>query len=153
MHNKPHENGTPAAERERGILGNKDWNPQELLGDLNKSDLPRNVVLAAGLTFAGLALISVVPLLLNLLPAKAAPEDKGPVASEVAPAPKTEAAKKETAKTAPDILDKPATDPLTAKPKTGIDPLDKLGVSETKPADSKKNPLDKGVDDLLKDIK
>ena len=61
---------------------------------------------------------------------------------------------KETAKVNPDPLEKAkAPDPFTAKPPAGKDPLEKLGVSETKTSDPKKNPLDKGADDLLKDIK
>lgn len=156
MNIKPHDNG--AATNLDNVLGGlHDKNPQALLGDLNKSDLPRNVVLASIITVAGLAVISLLPLLFgfmgNLFASGKPPADEptAPAAATSEPAKKEQA--KETAKINPDPLDKLLPDPLATKPGKTPDPLDKLGVSETKTSDPKKNPLDKSVDDLLKDIK
>lgn len=157
MNTKPHDNGT-ATDLDSLLGGLHEKNPQALLGSLNKSDLPKNVVLAAIIAFAGLVAASLLPAIFSMAGSLFAGSSKQPVDVDT-PTPaaaKAEPAKKEqpkeVTKTNPDPLEKTLPDPLTKTPK-GPDPLEKLGVSETKSSDPKKNPLEKGVDDLLKDIK
>lgn len=157
MNTEPHDNGA-ATDLDHLLGGLHEKNPQALLGDLNKSELPKNVVLAAVITFAGLTVLSLVPALFSmaggLFAGSSKPEADGEptkAAAKVEPAKKEQP--KETVKTNPDPLEKSVPDPLATKPPKGPDPLEKLGVSETKSSDPKKNPLDKSVDDLLKDIK
>jgi len=154
MLEKPHDNGA-ATGLELRRPGGDEPNPHEVLGNLNRTNLTANVGMAAVATLALLAVLTFGQAVLQRASAgkkPAAVEDAGQAA-------KVEPVAKETPKTAtktePDILDrtKGPADPFAVKPPAGKDPLEKLGVSETKTTDPKKNPLDRGVDDLLKDIK
>src|SRR5262249_15042342 len=78
-------------------------------------------------------------------------------------APKPAASPKETAKTEtpepakttpaqPTTPDNTKTAADSSKPPVSKEALEKLGVTDTKKGDPKSNPLDKGIDDLFKDI-
>jgi hypothetical protein len=159
MLEKPNDNGASPVDLDRSPGGIHNQNPHDLLGGMTRTNLTANVLLAAVLTFAALALLSVGPYLYGLAASKEAKtHDEKPAAAETAATPRPEPAKKqppaEAIHTNPDPLEKqPAPEPVAGKPPKGPDPLDKLGVSETKTTDPRKNPLDKGSDDLLKDIK
>jgi hypothetical protein len=124
--------------------------PQEALGVIAASDLVRATVLATVITVVGIAAFTVGPYFWN----KAQSPKESPVA---APA----AAPASTAKPAPTTVAGPAGSlPPGGLPPAGLppagsapaDPLSRLGVNETKPADPKSNPLENSKDDLLKDI-
>lgn len=155
MTRKLHDNGAATPELPRLLGGVEEKSPQDLLGAMARSDLPRNVLLAAFITAVTLGLLTAGPYWYNRAAANKA--DK-PVAAEAKQPAKDQPAAmeqpaKDVTKTKPDPLDKTAADPVPAKPSKGKDPLEKLGVSETKPSNPNTNPLDKTADDLLKDIK
>lgn len=97
MLDKPNDNGSPPADLDHFVLGAHEKNPQ---------DLPRNVMLAAIITFVTMGLLSAGPYFYNLAAARAERTEKATAAE---PAPKAaDPAKKEAAtdvtKTNPDPL-------------------------------------------------
>ena len=129
--------------------------PQEMLGLVAGSNLIQSTILATIITFVLILAFTIVPYALDRnSPATAKAELPVPAAPAPAAAPTATAAVAATpatptaAPTGSAAL--PATSPNAAPP----DPvLDRLGIGETKAADPKKNPLEAGADDLLKDLK
>ena len=115
--------------------------PQEMLG------LVQATLLATVITFIFMAGFTVGPYMMKKAYPVAAKTSKKPAAP--APAPSASAAPAPVAATA-------TAAPLAVATGTGPatpDVLNTLGIGETKASDPKKNPLEAGGDDLLKDLK
>lgn len=126
--------------------------PQEMLGLVAGSGLIRSTALATVITVAFMAVFTIWPYLTAKpqATAKAVPPAAAPAtAPAVAPAASVPAAPVATADAAKPVAPPPS---ATGTPKQP-DVLDRLGIGETKTADPKKNPLEAGADDLLKDLK
>lgn len=118
-------------------------NPQELLGAGAKTSLGVAMVQATLITVALLGVLTFGPYLWSTPGADSAPKatpksTPQETATIPTPPPATPENPKtaETAKTAP----------------VSKEALEKLGVTDTKKADPQSNPLDRGPDDLLKDL-
>jgi hypothetical protein len=121
--------------------------PQEAVGLVSQSGLIQAMTLAVIGTALVIAIFTVGPFLLTSKPVAAAKAET----SETAEAKPSEPAPADTttpAVAAKGVKPKAAADSVTKDPV-----LEKLGMSETKTAPAKVNPLDKGVDDLLNDLK
>lgn len=131
--------------------------PQEMVGIVAGSGLIRATVLATVITFALMVASSVYGYLMkkNAPPVVAAPVAAPTAAAPAAPAQGTAAASA-TGAAAP-ATGAAAAAPNTPVPPTGptgpVDPLSRLGVSEVKNSDPKKNPLENSGDDIFKDLK
>ncbi len=121
--------------------------PQEMLGLVAASNLIQATLLATVITFIFMAGFTVGPYMMKKAYPVAAKTSKKPAAP--APAPSASAAPAPVAATA-------TAAPLAVATGTGPatpDVLNTLGIGETKASDPKKNPLEAGGDDLLKDLK
>lgn len=121
--------------------------PQEMLGLVAASNLIQATLLATVITFIFMAGFTVGPYMMKKAYPVAAKTSKKPAAS--APAPSASAAPAPVAATATAAPLPVATGTGPATP----DVLNTLGIGETKASDPKKNPLEAGGDDLLKDLK
>ena len=122
--------------------------PQEMLGLVAASNLIQATLLATVITFIFMAGFTVGPYMMKKAYPTAAKTSKKPAAA--APAPSASAAP------APVAATTTAAAPLPVATGTGPatpDVLNTLGIGETKVSDPKKNPLEAGGDDLLKDLK
>lgn len=122
--------------------------PQEMLGLVAASNLVQATILATVITFIFMAAFTIGPYFLSS-PAPVAAKPTPPAAAP-APAPSASAAP------APVAATSATTAPLAVATGTGPatpDVLNTLGIGETKVSDPKKNPLEAGGDDLLKDLK
>ena len=127
--------------------------PQEMLGLVAGSGLIRSTALATVITVAFMALFTLWPYFTSKSQASAK-ADK-PVAAPTAAPAAAPAASVPAATVAVTDAAKPAVAPPPSATGTPQQPdvLDRLGIGETKNADPKKNPLEAGADDLLKDLK
>lgn len=139
-----------AAELREYVAKFRGKSPQEMLGLVAGSSLVQGTILATVITVVFLAAFTVGPYVWKKMspPVAKAPPPKpaaaAPAATSTAPAPIA------SATAAKPIATASAAPPNAAPP----DPvLDRLGIGEAKTADPKKNPLDAGADDLLKDLK
>jgi hypothetical protein len=124
-------------------------NPQELLGAGARTSLGMAMIQATAVVVLFLVGFTVGPYLLST------PAGDNRAKPEPVPQEEAKVEPKEPAKTKPTAPAAPV-DPKTAvtakDPPVSKDALNKLGVNETKKADPSLNPLDKGNDDLLKDL-
>jgi cytoskeletal protein RodZ len=127
-------------------------NPQEMLGLVAGSGLVRSTILATVLTVGFMAVFTIWPYL-TYEPKATAKANKPAAAPSPAPAPTASTPAAPAAAATADAA-KPAAPPTaaTGTPKQP-DVLQRLGIGETKASDPKKNPLEAGADDLLKDLK
>jgi hypothetical protein len=124
--------------------------PQEMLGLVAASNLIQATLLATVITFIFMASFTVGPYMMKKAYPVAAKTSKKPAAAAPAPAPSASAAPAPVAATTATAAPLPvATGTGPATP----DVLNTLGIGETKASDPKKNPLEAGADDLLKDLK
>lgn len=141
-----------AAELREFVREFRGRSPQEMLGLVAGSNLVQATVLATVITLIFMTAFTVGPYFYKKANPVAAKPSKAPAAAAPAPAPSATAA-------APVATAAPAATtsaPLPVATGTGPatpDVLNTLGIGETKVADPKKNPLEAGGDDLLKDLK
>lgn len=139
-----------AAELREYVAKFRGKSPQEMLGLVAGSSLVQGTVLATVITVVFLAAFTVGPYVWNKLSppvAKASP----PKPATAAPAPTPPASAPAASATAPAPAPTAAAAPSNAVPPDPV--LNRLGIGEAKTADPKKNPLEAGADDLLKDLK
>jgi hypothetical protein len=144
------QNGSATAAEMAEFLGQlRGKRPQEVLGVVAQSGLAHGIVASTLFVAALVGVLTVGPF----------------VWARVSPPPAKAAAKKETP--AQPAVEAATTASEPAKPadaaqaaieggtpgKPNVDILEKLGQSESKEADPKKNPLEDKTDDLLKDLK
>ncbi len=116
--------------------------PGEVLGLVTESGLIRATITATIGTIVLMAILTAVPYAW----AKLYPEPVKPAKNAAAVADSEE-------KPADQNAEKPKGDGEDSTAKRGNEVLDKLGESETRESDPRKNPLEEMGDDLLKDIK
>lgn len=144
-----------AAELREFVRQCRGKSPQEMLGLVAGSSLVQGTILATIITVIFMGAFTVGPYVMNkaVPPVAKAPKPAPAAAPAAAPNATASTAAPATAASLP-ATSGPAvpTDPL-APPGSKSDIANKLGIGETKIADPKKNPLDAGADDLLKDLK
>jgi predicted flap endonuclease-1-like 5' DNA nuclease len=142
-----------AAELREFVREFRGRSPQEMLGLVAGSNLVQATILATVITVIFMAAFTVGPYFYKKANPVAAKPAKAPAAAAPAPAPTASA----TA-AAPVAATTAATAAAPLPVATGTGPatpdvLNTLGIGETKVSDPKKNPLEAGGDDLLKDLK
>ena len=140
-----------AAELREFVREFRGRSPQEMLGLVAGSNLVQATILATVITIIFMAAFTVGPYFYNKANPVAAKPAKAPAAAAPAPTASATAAAPVAATTAAT-----AAAPLPVATGTGPDTpdvLNTLGIGETKVSDPKKNPLEAGGDDLLKDLK
>ena len=145
----PKSSSSAAVDEIRSFLSEmQEKSPEEVLGLPTTSQLPRLTVLAALATLVllvvttggmyGLRLMRGTPLVAT--PAKAAAE---PAAASVAE-PATQSSAEATTPAIPEDTNHDTVDPDAA--------IQAMGIGESKEADADANPLESGIDDLLKGL-
>jgi len=136
-----------ATEIRQFINGLRGKSPQEMLGAIAQSSLVKATIQATAWTVVVLGIFTVGPYMMRK-DAKA--ESKATAA----------AAKKNEEKAAPDKAEKPDTKTTAATSNADEPSADNvqkaakaMGLDDVKPADAKKNPREKDLDNLLDDLK
>lgn len=136
-----------AAELREFVREFRGRSPQEMLGLVTGNGLVQATALATFITVVFMAGFTVGPWWWNKSHPVAAKPTKAPVAAPAPATSGTAAAPVAASATAAPLPVATGSGPATP------DLLNTLGIGETKVSDPKKNPLEAGGDDLLKDFK